>query len=313
MMNNMFIQPLGILPAWLALSVTKVCDAKCTICNIWKSTDHKMMDPNDLQHSLANEFFNGIQNVAFFGGEPTRNNKLPELVNVIIDRFPWAEVSIVTNGIDETRIKNILKIISEKVTKELLVCVSINGTLPRHEQIKGIDGAYTNALKVLEYAKTFFKKRPRISLTLLPDFTDEIAHIGWLAQKFEADIGLRCAVSGSYFKGTIDMTWTETQIKYLREEIGKIPGDLLANLRFCESLPRFLESGLHKDCVAHRKALIVDPDLGTAICHNRPTMCHLKDIPEFWGKAKEWYKAGAEDCFKGQECFIDGPYSLSYI
>lgn len=312
-MDKIITQPVGIFPFWMALAATWDCDSKCTICNLWRSADHTMMDPSTLQRSLTNVFFDGIRNVAFFGGEPTRNDKLPELVSVITKRFPEAEVSVVTNGLDVTRIKDILRVISKKITKDLLVCVSINGPVKRHDFIKGIDGAHHNALETLEIAKTFFNKKPRISLTLLPDFTDEIAHVGWLAQKFETDFSLRCAVSGSYFRSTVDMKWSEQQVEHLCDELAKIPRNLLTCPIFCTALPRFLESGIYKNCEAHRQSLVVSPDLQTTVCHNQPNVCYLGDIPAQWGKAKWWYELGLLDCFKGQECFIDGPYALSYV
>lgn len=310
---NTRVQPIGIYPRWLAIAPTWKCDSKCKMCDIWTKRETFMMDYHELHSSLAHHFFGGIKDVAFFGGEPTQHDHLPELISVINQRFPEATQSIVTNGIDKDRIIDILQFISKKITKDLLICVSINGTRPRHDELRRIDGAYDNGLQVLKAAKTLFTRSPRISMTLLPDFTNELEHLGYLANALAIDVSLRVAVSGSYFQGKVNDQWTSKQIEFLESELDRVPKKMFAHRSFVEALPRFLRTGYAASCQAHRHTLIVSPDLSTSVCHNLPALCHLKDIPDVWGKDRKWYQIGAQDCFRGKECFFDGPYSVSLL
>lgn len=310
---NVVVQPVGIYPRWLAIATNWVCDSKCQMCKLWQTTDKTFLDYNVLQHGVRHSFFDGIRDIALFGGEPTRHDKLPEIISVLKDRFPWADLSIVTNGIDKDRILDIFAVISEQITKDLLICVSINGAEARHDQTRGVEGSYRNALKVIRGAQAFFRKKPRISMTLLPNFTDELEHLHYLTRTLEVDASLRVAVSGSYFKSSINTSWTPEQINHLEVGLVKLPKVILAHQKFADSLPQFLRSGKAPACQAHRLTLIVSPNMDTSVCHNLPSLCKLEAIPDVWGKCPKWYSLGTTNCFKGRECYFDGPYSVSLL
>lgn len=302
-----------IAPFWMAISTNWVCNAKCTFCHLWKTKDKKFIDPIKLQESIADIFYNSIESVALFGGEPTLHPRFSEIVQVLDDRFPGRELSIVTNGLDTERIEFLFQEISRNITKNLLVCVSIDGKPEFHDEQRGVKGIYEKAIETIKLAKLYFKKEPRISFTITPWYIDDILYIYDLAKELEVSLSMRPIAFGSYFateeKGNI---WKEDELNKLEKILKTLNKKKLAHADFIDAIVPFLRNDTMKRCEAYWRSLVVDPHLNVSCCHTSKPLCKLKDIPNIWGRTPEWCKLGTGNCFK-PSCFIDGPYSTTYI
>ncbi|VVB88174.1 Radical SAM superfamily protein [uncultured archaeon] len=292
----------------MSIATNWMCNLRCEICDIWKKKDKTILSPSLLRASLQSPFFDNVECVGFFGGETTLHPALPELMQVIKDRF-GINAAIVTNGYG----KHIPDIFNNLKDFNPLICVSIDGQKNVHDIRRGKKGSYEDALRTLARANDLFSQKPRISFTVLPDTVNELSHILELAKKFNTDISMRAGVSGSYFGGKSNEKWSEHDIKQLEDQLSNIPDSFLTNPFFVRDIPEFLRSGKVKiQCKAAYNILVVDPDMNTRICHSLEPICKLADVPKNWGKHPEWKAAKNGRCFK-RECFIDGPYSTSWF
>jgi len=117
-------------------------------------------------------------------------------------------------------------------------------------------------------------------------------------------------VRGSYFHGEADVRWTPAQVDDLEKVLAGLPDRVKGNLEFTAAIAGFLRSGDRRPCHCKGRTGVVDPDGTFRICHSHPASLPLEDVPAGWSGLVRG--AEAQDCFC-PECFIDGPYALSYL
>ncbi|MEA3409628.1 MAG: radical SAM protein, partial [Candidatus Eisenbacteria bacterium] len=132
-------------PVGCVVAVTYRCNARCTVCDIWKNESRadEEIAPSDyawLPRSL--------RSVNVSGGEPFLRDDLVEIVSVIERVCPRARVVISTNGLNPSRIEAMMG----KMT-HIAVRVSVDGVGAKHDEIRGIDGAYDKALDTVRRLK----------------------------------------------------------------------------------------------------------------------------------------------------------------
>lgn len=280
------------------------------------------MDTDAFEVSVQDEWFDCIGNIAFFGGEPTLHPRLGDLYQKIVARWPRAIRSIVTWGGGKHALATLQKMV--EIEPKFMLCVSLDGSKDIHNERRGRDYAYDDALAVLRYGVKHLEplaprvRMVRISFTATGKTVGELRHIIQLARSFDADISMRPAMTGSYFNteqtrpGT---EWTEEQIQEFEEIISTLPDADLAMAHFARAMPHFLRDGEHLPCRAPVDAIVCDPDLRVRYCHELPPVCALRDYPDHYAQSGKWLKAVEAaregDCFK-KSCFIDGPYSIAY-
>jgi MoaA/NifB/PqqE/SkfB family radical SAM enzyme len=108
------------------------------VCDIWKkeSRADEEIAPSDyawLPRSL--------RSVNVSGGEPFLRDDLVEIVSAIERACPRARVVISTNGLVPSRIEAMMAEMTH-----IAVRVSIDGVGAKHDEIRGIEGAYDTAL-----------------------------------------------------------------------------------------------------------------------------------------------------------------------
>jgi len=305
-----------ITPFWMAVAATWRCNLMCKHCDIWKKQSEEEINIHEFQKWISHEFFNNINNIAIFGGEPTLFHKIVDLIAICADRWKGAEIGIITNGTLPENQRKIWETIANNLRGNFVVRVSIDGSEEVHDELRGVKRAFQQAVETVKIVNTIWPKKCGISITVYPDTVDELPYLIDLVQKLGITFCIRAGVSGSYFGGKVLGKWTNEKIDKFEKIMNSAPDYMKSFDKFVFALPHFLREGVHKPCEAYRKSLVVNTDLMVSICHEREPLAHLKDIPRVWGRTKEWclagYEALSDKCFK-PSCFIDGPYSCSYI
>lgn len=306
-------------PYWMAVAATWRCNLHCQNCRLWKTPENgNNINVGEFQLSVADTFFNTIQCVNIFGGEPTLHPDLYGLVQVSAERWQKSDVSIVTNGFDADNIIKMFERLSFHVTRKLLVCVSIDGEEAWHDHMRGQKGSHANAIRTLESAAKNFSRTPRIGMTIVPDSLGSglfpIEHAAGLARQYGALLSIRVATQGSYFGNPNPQTWDGKSIALLQSKLDKVPNEVLAVPGFVKDIPRYLtERKRRYQCPAYRASMVVNPELGVSCCHEKNPWANLAEIPRKWGRARAWREMASDcECYK-DSCFIDGPYALSYL
>jgi len=231
-------------------------------------------------------------------------------------RWPGQEIGMVTNGTMPQIQKAIWENFAKAIERGPLIRVSIDGREEVHDRLRGKKGVFNEAMETVHILNTLWPGKGGISITVYPDTVNELPYLIEMVEKMGITFCLRAGVSGSYFGGEVKEKWTPDKIAKLEKIIDEAPSELKSFNKFTLAIPGFLRNGEHRKCIAYRKALVVSPDLSVSICHELPPLGSLHDIPNIWGKTKEWCQLGV-DCTTDKcwrpSCGIDGPGSLSYL
>ncbi len=135
----------GPRPFKLTLIVTFQCDTRCKMCNIWKRGKDGVMTLAEVERFFdRNPHFSWIN---LSGGEIWTRPDMGDLVAAIIERSPdLFLLDFPTTGqATEQVVAGVTRILATRLPK-LLVTVSLDGPPAVHDDIRGREGAWANAV-----------------------------------------------------------------------------------------------------------------------------------------------------------------------
>jgi MoaA/NifB/PqqE/SkfB family radical SAM enzyme/polysaccharide pyruvyl transferase WcaK-like protein len=133
-------------PRLLSLPITDNCNARCVMCDVWKTRATDELDVEALRAILGDRLFSEVTHVGISGGEPSLRSDLPELVAAAVATLPrLASLSITTHGFHYSRWRRFLPElvrICEERGVELALNLSVDGVGEIHDRVRGIAGAF---------------------------------------------------------------------------------------------------------------------------------------------------------------------------
>lgn len=157
-------------PKEAVIAVTYRCNARCSMCNIWKNPEVEGLAP-DQYLKLPNT----LKTINVTGGEPFLRKDLVEVVKNIHKRVPDARLVFSTNGFRTDLITSTMKQI-RNFHEKVGVGVSIDGLEATHEKVRGVPGVFKNAVSTIQELRRIGIRDLRIGMTLQRDNVDE-AHL----------------------------------------------------------------------------------------------------------------------------------------
>jgi len=138
---------LGIatLPSFCTYIVTWRCNCLCKMCDIWKKTKEEELRLEEIINIFKQHRFDAIR---ITGGEPFLRNDLSQIANAIQKYNKPKVFHITSNGILTDRIIAFLKELEK--TDNLHIKISIDAVGKKHDEIRGIKGAFQSALKTVQ-------------------------------------------------------------------------------------------------------------------------------------------------------------------
>jgi MoaA/NifB/PqqE/SkfB family radical SAM enzyme/polysaccharide pyruvyl transferase WcaK-like protein len=144
-----------VKPRTLNLLVNDTCNAQCQMCNIWERPPGDALTPTELGDILSDSLFDKLSYVGVSGGEPTLRPDLPQMFGAIVEARPNLQgTGIITNGIVDEVVIDRVEQSGDIVTDagvDFNVMVSLDGVGEVHDRVRGTEGAFENAVKVLRY------------------------------------------------------------------------------------------------------------------------------------------------------------------
>jgi MoaA/NifB/PqqE/SkfB family radical SAM enzyme len=234
---NRHIRRLRCLPMLRSacLAVTNKCNGRCIMCDIWKIyRDKPGLVKEELSLSEIREFFSDkefFKHVGFIylsGGEPFLRADLPDIVSCIHECKPICTVYVATNGFLTDRIVDATRDILA-FHPRLQIGVSLDGINQKHEEIRGVKGAFEMTHKTLfALRQNFPHLHIQVTMTVTPINLIHIPHVYDFCRKngFFPRIGL--ASIASYFKNLgNEFTFSRTHVKELKTYFEAMRRDLI--------------------------------------------------------------------------------------
>jgi Fe-coproporphyrin III synthase len=132
------------MPSFVTYLVTLRCNSKCGFCDVWKLGANEK-DELSLQDVTA--IFRQIKNpdvVRITGGEPFLRKDLAAVINTIDEVSRPGMIHITSNGFLTDRVVETME--NLKHPEKVHIKISIDHIGKRHDEIRGVPGAYEKAM-----------------------------------------------------------------------------------------------------------------------------------------------------------------------
>ena len=177
------------LPRSLTVTITRRCNSRCIMCNIWRlRRNHEELALDEITRFLSSPSFRDLVELDLTGGEPFLRADLPVLVDRICtlketDLGSLKTLALATNGLVPQRIHGVVRNILFSINGRFdlaLVC-SLDGIGECHDAVRGVPGAYPKVRETIERLKELttigLPFRLGIKTTILPCNWEQIPNL----------------------------------------------------------------------------------------------------------------------------------------
>ena len=179
------------------IAVTFRCNARCQMCNIWKSSPTTEMGPEHYR-----KLPDSLKGINITGGEPFLRKDLLEVVEAIHSAVPSARIVFSTNGLKTDTILDTIGNVL-KFHRKVGVGVSIDGLEKTHDRIRGVPGAFRSAVSTIEGLVRIGVEDLRIGMTLVKDNVADARAVHDLSKKLGVEFSTTFAHNSEiYFRKT---------------------------------------------------------------------------------------------------------------
>jgi MoaA/NifB/PqqE/SkfB family radical SAM enzyme len=177
---------LATRPRSITITVTRRCNSRCIMCNIWRlGRQQEELPLAVITRFLSNPLFSQLVELDLTGGEPLLRQDLPELVREVANLkgstfLSLRTVALASNGLlPEVVARGVEKILEAIQGKfDLALVCSLDGLGEVHDRVRGVPGAYPKVRETIKRLQQIKEKNPNfwlgIKTTILPVNWDEI-------------------------------------------------------------------------------------------------------------------------------------------
>ncbi|MFH1430138.1 MAG: radical SAM protein [Candidatus Uhrbacteria bacterium] len=164
------------LPIDAVIAVTYICNSRCTMCDFWKETRQPTMTLNDYRKLPKT-----LRDINLSGGEPFLHKDIVEIVRVIREACPKAQITISTNGFLTDQIVERVQAI-RCFYADIGIRISIDGVGAMHERIRRIPNAFDRCRTTLRALKETGVKNLGVAYTMSSENIDHATQVYEFAQ-----------------------------------------------------------------------------------------------------------------------------------
>lgn len=193
-----------LYPLDLGHIITKKCNFRCSMCNIWKDKSSDDLSLEEIDRFAKSEYLKKVFVIGLSGGEPFIRPDLVDIVQIYKKRLKkLKQVTLSTNGSLTGKIKSDVSSILESGL-ETDVTISIDGIGNVHDKIRGFSGSYERIVETVHMLRNLQRKYNGLDIglrfTILPNNYREMSKVYRLANKMKINFTAKPAVVGGYFK-----------------------------------------------------------------------------------------------------------------
>ena len=284
----------------LVLPLFYLCNAKCSMCNIWKNSVSPSWGLTELRTVLSQpELSHSVEVVNVTGGEPTLQKNLHEYIKLLTEVLAVVNtVSIQTHGLQPSLVTKRFLPIAEWLTElhskgksiHLDINISLDGPAGIHDRVRGVKDAFDAVMDSLQRIKEITRTYERIAnlfnCTIVSDNVDHLHETQEIADKcgveitytLPQDTDVYMSNANSKEKYRLDERQRRVAAEFLRSLLPRTSGSSGMSKRYCEMLIELLESGRRNmGCPLAESGLFMSPE-GSAMPCWRSSELHLGDL-----------------------------------
>jgi MoaA/NifB/PqqE/SkfB family radical SAM enzyme len=182
------------LPTDAVVAVTLNCNARCTMCDIWKNRMEGELQPEEFAALPAS-----LRTINITGGEPFLRDDLPDILRVIRRTCQRARLVISTNGFLPRRAARLAPLLREM--PDLAVRISIDGIGDIHDRIRGTQGAFQRCLEFLNQLRELGVRDLGFNLTLMEHNWSQLTAVYKLSRSLGVELGVTVVTDSPLYFG----------------------------------------------------------------------------------------------------------------
>jgi len=197
--TNLVRAAFGKTPFHLVLFVTSKCNARCKYCFYWDQIVSKEK-PDELRLQEIQRIASHLPNLGYLtltGGETSLREDVAEIAEAFYNRSGIRIASYHTNGFLKDKIVADVSTILERCPELAVdVCVSVDAVGKKHDDLKGVPGAFDKAIATIEALEELSADNRRLGIFTVSVFcasntSENIRE----AHRYLADMGIRNGIS----------------------------------------------------------------------------------------------------------------------
>ncbi len=185
------------LPTEAIISVTNRCDARCSMCNIWKLERQEFLSAEDYRRALPAT----LRNVNLTGGEALLRPDIVEITQAIHEASRQARIILATNGFRTERTLQTVADICRHVPS-LGIAVSLDGDAQTHDRMRGVPQAYRRAVATIRGLRSQGIRDIRIGFTATAENVDQLVKVYELARELGVEFAATVAQNSDVYYAT---------------------------------------------------------------------------------------------------------------
>jgi Fe-coproporphyrin III synthase len=255
--------------------VTYRCNARCNMCNVWRSPPDKKEDlPIELLDRLPSMFFVNIT-----GGEPFVRDDMEEIVARL--RSKARRIVISSNGFYTGKVLKLFK-----KYPDLGIRISVEGLQRANDEIRGIPHGFDRTLRTLLTLKEMRVKDIGFGITLQERNAPDALHLYALAEALKFEFATATLHNSHYFRKTDNRI---AQPEVVTAELEKLIEKLLRSKRPKNWFRAFFNFGLINylhgrerflPCEMGRNGFFLDPEGDVLACNGMDVKMPMGNLKE---------------------------------
>jgi radical SAM protein with 4Fe4S-binding SPASM domain len=206
------------------------------MCDVWKKPPVDELKPCDFA-----KLPKSLKYINISGGEPFLRDDLPEVIYVINNILNKPEIDISTNGFLSDRIVKHMEEIM-KLKAKVGIRISIDGIGKRHDEMRGVTGAFDKAMASLEKLKILGLKDIGLAYTATDSNLDQLMEVMALSKK------LKVQFTANGVAHTSELTFKQSNplisdLDLLNRQFTQLDRELLKSMSIRKWARAFINSG----------------------------------------------------------------------
>lgn len=279
----------SIRPIDAVVAVTYKCNSRCTMCDIWKISEH-----NDIDTEMYKKLPKSLRFVNISGGEPFLRPDIVEVVKTVHERCPKAYIIISSNGFATNLIIDRMKKIKEFMGDKIGVGLSVDGMQEMHDKVRRIPNGFNKIMDTLDKLKGIGVNDIRLAFTISDENIMDLNKVYDLTQEKDVDFTMAYAQSSENYFGGKENEFS-IDPKVFKQEMDKLIQKQIKGWNIKKWLRAFFTHGVYLfatkqkqplPVVSGTKHFFLDPSgvVYPSVVHNKP-MGNIKD----YKFAQIWY------------------------
>jgi len=155
-------------PYKLSFAITYRCNLRCKMCFIWKKPRQPELTTKEIESFFMRS--NNFSWVGLTGGELFLREDLLDIVGIVLKYCKsLCLIHLATNGYLKDKITTQVQEMLKLRPRRLYVTISVDGPAPVHDNLRGVNGSFRNAIDTFVALQNMPGVNPYISMTLSSD------------------------------------------------------------------------------------------------------------------------------------------------